>query len=210
MARGKHATASANRRAEAAHQVIDRLTTELADAKLRAKQAEQKCAHLEGADKLVGSASIKHDEMLGAALEALKMWRRVADEDAERRRRAHLELVRQFMQDVKTLWPHPPLAEDVRQFIEMRYPLLMAALHAGAPLDGFKRPMRWKSNLEAAERKLSGEDLKRFQRLSGQRGIFTGAAEKDIAEIWIDLLDAKQVAFDPAETWEYAFGEASK
>lgn len=40
MARGKQAALAANRRAESAHEIIDRLTSEVAEAKLRARVAE--------------------------------------------------------------------------------------------------------------------------------------------------------------------------
>lgn len=203
MARGKQATLAARRRAESAHEIIDRLTSELAEAKLRARQAEQRAARLEGIEALLTSASAKNDEMLCAALAKLAWWKAVADADYKRRFDAIGEMLHKVAADVNEL---PRLApfEDRRQFVETRYPAIMAAITAGqsAKVDP-RRPVRYPKTTPSAKR-LNDEQLHRFQRLAGERGILESAPDRDIADVWVDLLDAHQAGFTPQEVIEFA------
>lgn len=62
MAKGKQAALAARRRAESAHEVIDRLTSDLAEAKLRARLVEAEARHV--------PTLTRHVEDLSARLEA--------------------------------------------------------------------------------------------------------------------------------------------
>ena len=56
MARGKHSSAAALRRAEAAHEHIDRLTDQLVEAKARAREHEHAANRLPSVEKALAAA----------------------------------------------------------------------------------------------------------------------------------------------------------
>lgn len=196
MAKGKQAALAANRRLEAAHAHIDRLTSELVDAKLRAKQAELRAARLEGADQLVSAASVKHDEMLADALAALSRWTTIQKQDQKRRNEAMTELLVKVLNDVgvKDLVNLPLV--DRWELARTRYPALASALMArddAGRKPGAKTNAIHPVEMVHAQRKLEGDDLRRFQRLCGMRAVMEPAPERDAADVWNDMLDAKQI-----------------
>ena len=207
MARGKQATKAANRRAESAHEVIDRLTSELADAKIRARDAEVRAARLEGADKLVRESVAKNDELLVAALDSLKGNRRWFKTDRDTRRQAMVELFTVVADDIGK---GQMGVADVREFMCRRYPHITASL-MGATVEAVKGlgreggPVRG-SSLHRGEQKLEGESLRRFQRMCGSRTVLRENLGKDSADVFIDLLDAKAAEFTYDEMIEYATG----
>jgi hypothetical protein len=200
MARGKQAAMSAQRRYETAVEHIDRLTEELANVKVRARDAEARAARLEGADALISRASSKNDELLFDALQALDRWKRVQRADQKRRTDAIVELLQKLVTDLG--WEAETPAEDKRQFLETRYPAVMLALKAGeAP----SRVARWKTSVTPYERRLvTAEEVRRFQRLTGQRGEVEGAKDVDFADWLNDVLDAKQAGFSAEDIVEYS------
>jgi len=56
------------------------------------------------------------------------------------------------------------------------------------------------------EEKLSLDDLRRFQRLMGERAVFEADQGADASKVWTDLLDARGVGFSKEEMLEYALG----
>ena len=61
MAKGKHAAASATRRLEAAHEHIDRLTEQLAESKIRHRQAEADAARLPAVEEALRLTAADRD-----------------------------------------------------------------------------------------------------------------------------------------------------
>lgn len=72
MARGKQAALAANRRAESAHEIIDRLTSELAEAKLRARLAEAQARRAAELEKEVSHLNSLVAEATSAELEHVR------------------------------------------------------------------------------------------------------------------------------------------
>jgi hypothetical protein len=212
MARGKQATMAANRRAEAAHEVIDRLTSEVAELKIRAREAEHRADRLEGIEAALSTADIKRDDLIVELTRKLQWWSKVAGEDQARREAAREQMFRRLCPDLfDAIDPNMPL-EDRRQFLVKRYGAVMAALCAcdesqlrpdsALPVHG--------TNTEVFEKKLSQESLRKFQRLSAQRAVFESAPDRDAADVLNDLLDARQAGFDPADVLDYALSESGK
>lgn len=193
MAKGKQALKSANRRAESAHQIIDRLTSELADAKVRAREAEARSARLEGADALVERSLVKNDEMLSSALEALAQWKSINKQWHERREALRIEVGNRLLPDIEIAGAR--LGEcrtDRAEFLARRYPALWYVMVGEAPTD---RHVYARSPFVRSESKMSTDQLRRFQRLSGQRAIAEGddLDGRDAADVWADLLDLGQM-----------------
>lgn len=212
MAKGKQATLAANRRAESAHEVIDRLTSELTKAKIRARDAEARAEHLEGIDKHLADSSTKNDELVVAMVEKLAWWDKAAKADRRRRIDARAELHRRLVPDIiSTILGQDACIEDARQFISRRYPALMATLCA-IEQEQLKsdEPVEVRStSLTPAMQRLSGDRLRKLQRLCGLRGVMADHPDKDVAVIVCDLLDAQQAKFTLAETLEYALDGAA-
>lgn len=212
MARGKHRAASATRRAEAAHQVIDRLTGEVADAKLRAKQAEARAARLEGIESLLEAASVKKDVLVAEMTKKLEWWAKVADEDRTRRTDAIVELFGPFWRDTFPNFDDAPV-EDRRQFLATRYPAVMLALTAGGgdivnPHADRVGLVRGSSVSLKFQEHLDDDSRRRFQRAIGLRmGAPDGEAARDLADVLVDLLDAKQAGFSTEEVLDFALGD---
>lgn len=206
MARGKEALLAANRRCTAAHEVIDRLTTEVAEAKLRARLAEQRIQELEPraarTDEL--EAQCRDDRLLADALNGLHDWRKIADQDWQRRKAAWSDL-RQLQTDLSGLGPMG--MRDAGDFIIERYPRLVNALSAGRT-----SYVRTREDTPTY-RKLSTEDRKRLDRAFGNRAAPEWDPEADAANVLADLLDARQIGLSPNETRELlglAAGAAAK
>lgn len=209
MARGKHGKEAAIRRAEAAHEHIDRLTDELVEAKRRMKDAIERAERLEGVEKLLSQRN--NDELLADALEKIAEWERIAKEDGERRKAAIAEMYFVMFPDLNLLSDRKGEApmEDRRQFLETRYPALMSAISAGkvAQRDP-RKAVRWKhSPFKSRERKLSPDEVRRLQRVTNQRLIPGWDEDKDVADSWIDMLDAAQAGFSSEDFLEFVTGE---
>lgn len=72
MARGKQAARSATRRAEAAHEHIDRLTSELVEAKFRARQTEAEAGRVPGLVALVAQLEQRLEAATSVEVERLR------------------------------------------------------------------------------------------------------------------------------------------
>lgn len=192
--RGKEALAAANARTKAAQERIEALTAELADAKARARAAEAKAARLEGADLAAAAANRRNDEMLKQALESLALWKQEAKADEKRRHAAIDEVLGKLLVDLKA----PPQAgeSDRSQFLRTRYPCLVRALLADDnAADHPDLPRRIShAPWSPAERKLSGEDLRRFQKLTGSRATVDDG--RDLAAVWDDALTVAREHLD--------------
>lgn len=196
MARGKEAVLAERRRVEARDELIDRLTSELTEAKLRARKVEAEAAKVpalvaEGA-KL--RQQIESDELLTASLEANRAWKRIATEDLERRRAAFMEL-RKFFSDLRAPLGTGP---DRTEFLKRRYPALLNALTAGQGLRSDDRV--------GALRDMPEDERKRLERLMGVRATFRGEPDRDMAEIVADVLEARQLGFTGEDVWDLVLG----
>lgn len=202
MARGKQATETARRRLDAAMEHIDRLVEQLTDAKQRARDAEARAAKLEGLDLMAKNMELRNDQMLKDATAKLQSWRQWARRDRDRRQAAIKEIVRKLVHDLKIDASLTPI--DTCEFLEQRYPAIMLAI-TGDKTTGNGRPMRvtW-SSFRSFERKLSDDELRRFQRLVGERGTVEANPNKEAGQMWAELLEAQQAGFSPDEILEYA------
>jgi hypothetical protein len=204
MARGKEAVQASARRLEAAYAHIDRLTEELVDAKLRARDAEARARRLEGIEALLPTAVAKNDAMLQQALTALRTWRRWGDELHEQRGKALHEMGTKLIPDLDLIGGGGPVTTDVLEFLKKRYPAIVLVMTGssweGESLVTFESPSR------PLEEKLGPEELRRFQRLMGERLVFQSDQEADASKVWADMLDAKVVGLSTEETMEYVFG----
>lgn len=210
MAKGKQAVRAANRRAEEAHKTIDMLTTELAVAKLRARQAEQRANRVERVEALGEKTRSQAEALVPLLKETIEDWQQIAKADQRRRRLALEEVYSRLIADVALSYDIMGL-DDQRQFLQKRYPHMMAALVAidrerTAKFDDVPIPVHGTS-VTMAEQKMSGDRLARFQRLVGHRATLISDPDKNFADIEADLLDARQAGFSTEEMMEFAIGD---
>lgn len=200
MAKGKQALAAANRRHQAALDHIDRLTDEITALKIRARAAEERARQLDGVQHLVDTVSPKNDALIVEMTEKLRQWKRIAEEDAKRRKAAWIELCDAFIKDMG--FAKVAGLADMIEFLNRRYPAIVLALNAGNSSKGDHIVHHVPT--EVTQKRLSGDDLRRFQRLTGLRTVHEGAEGKDTADVLIDLLDARQAGFTPEDVAEFA------
>lgn len=104
MAKGKQAAKAANRRLEATQDHVDRLTEQLADQKMRARDAEARAVE---ADQLRERIRVLEAQIAEgpteATLDKLRWWESVRKADIKRRRAAQSELFRWFNRDTDDL-----------------------------------------------------------------------------------------------------------
>jgi hypothetical protein len=182
--RGKEALAAANRRLAGAREDIDRLNKELASAKLRTRQAEARADKADRLEKLL--ADRNNDDLLAEALDTIRWWQKVRDEDVARRRAAWRELGTRLLPDFQ----FKGNTVDRMEFLLRRYPALCAALSAGEWADIPVRDTRYQ--LGRSARHLSEEERSRLQRQRGIREVSEGDDDTDVAEMWAGVLEAKQ------------------
>lgn len=200
MAKGKQAAVAAQRRYEAAVEHIDRLTSELAEAKMRARSAEARAQRLEGVEKHLEASSSKRDELVLVLTKKLEWWEKVRRLDEERRKAACAELCRLGM-DICSLGKGGAIG-DGWEFARKRYPRVVQALMASehpVPVDP--------TYVERApdtcfSKRLSGESRRRWNRLTG-REVDLGGTGVPMADALIDLLDARQAGFTKEEVVEF-------
>lgn len=197
MAKGRYASQAKARADHAALAHIDRLTTMLAEEKMRRRAAEERARLLEVADVEARRRAAANDDALAAALDKLKWWERVAREDHDRRAAALRELPRRLAPDVRFIGTNVEWIEYVHQ----RYPALVAALLA-RPADPAPPRHRDRHSLYTRhERRLSDADLIRFQQVSGQR---SRVGDDQQAVDWAAIYEARQLDFTTEELIEYA------
>lgn len=206
MARGKHAVKAANRRAESAHEIIDRLTSELAEAKLRARQVETEAAKVPALSKRVVELQQERDgdELLNWAMNELNEWRRVQKAD-ERRRKDALRQLGRLAADVGILIPGGGGEVDALEFIRRRYPAFLSALMA-ADLTDENTTHRW-SRQRIHDDRLSDEALRRLQAVHGERLLAAWDKNVDLADVAIEALEAQQAGFTATEAAELILGD---
>lgn len=198
MARGKHAIQAQRRADDAAMAHIDRLTSQLAEEKMRRRDAERRAGQYAGLDNMVRLREAEHDESMQKALEKLGWWAQVAREDKERRDAALQELAEKLRVDLNLT--HLTTTVEWIEFTIRRYPRLFSALTAGdsdswQPERPVRRPA---SSYRPYEAKLTDADLVKFQVLTGQRG----SLDKDGRLIeWADLFAAKQIDGLTRQEW---------
>jgi hypothetical protein len=198
MARGKEAVQATNRRLEAAMEHIDRLTSQLADYKVRMRAAEERAARFEGTDQMNKAMELRNDELLAAAVDKLRWWQKVAKEDHRRRQAAWNEIGARLLLDLIITGTH----EDQVEIFCRRYPAIDSALCAGNNPSPVLR-----GSLSPRNRRLSEDQtirLKRALRLRSQ--VPTAEGVRDVVDIWGDLLDARQMDLSPEETRELVLG----
>lgn len=194
MARGKEGMEALRRRYEAAMEHLDRLTEQLADEKIRRKEAEARAARLEGIDAMWKDAEIHNDQMLKEALDELHeqdVW--MADHN-KKVRAAFKEIRDRLLRDLKV---PSDIGIDRVEFLVKRYPALMALFIRGEPR------VNARYNRGPGDRKLNDDQLRRFQRLRGERMVVQGS-DVDVGKAWADLLEGREAGFTWEEAQEYA------
>lgn len=187
MAKGKEALAAANRRYQAAVQHIDRLTSELAEAKIRAKEAEKlavKVPHLEErlqvAEEKLATDSVVAElyDRVELCLARLKEWK----EHDERLKSSTLTLLRDYARLTQMTTP------ELVEFAVRRIPQFFrdgSAISDGKP---FRRHM---------PAGLSDDAVRRLQKLRGERGI-----DIDLGAAMAESMEALDAGFTSAEIGE--------
>jgi hypothetical protein len=192
--KGKEALAAAHRRLAGACEHIDQLSEQLAEAKRRVRDAEARADKADRLEKLL--ADKNNDELLAEALDTIRWWEKVRVEDVDRRRAAWRELGARLLPDLQFRGN----TVDRMEFLLRRYPALCAALSAGEWADIPVRDTRYQ--LGRSARHLSEEERSRLQRQRGIREASEGDDDTDVAEVWADVLEAKQTGFAPHEIEE--------
>lgn len=199
MAKGKHAALSANRRAEAAHEHIDRLSTELVEAKIRARDAEEVARMAE--------LRLKRSEDELARTEKLReSARKVVDET-----RAHYKAgwekwekakpdFNRLLIDAINAAPSTLGPADRVEFLFYRYPKLMDFL-------GHKLDRGVHSELHGS-RRMDPDDVRRMGRWLGERATIEWDPDVDAARIAADLMDVPSLDLSKDEIYEL-FGVTS-
>lgn len=97
MAKGKQASKAANRRLEATRDHVDRLTEQLAEAKIRARDAEKRAAEADLLRQRVRELERRIDDgPTEAILDKLRWWDTISKQDRQRRSAALKELIAWF------------------------------------------------------------------------------------------------------------------
>lgn len=198
MAKGKYGNRATNRANAAALAHIDRLTEQLAEEKMRRRAAETRAAQYAGLDNLARVSEARHDEALRTALDKVQSWYLIAEEDRDRRRAAMRELRDHFHADIRFMGTNVEWME----FLVRRYPRLLSALTAGE-LRSARRYRDHRSPFRRIERKLTEDELVKFQVVTGQRGLVRDGPHAGKVVDWSELFEARQVAgFDLEEMLE--------
>jgi hypothetical protein len=193
MVRGKHSAESARHREEALMQTIDRLTDQLANEKLRRKEAEIRSAHLVGIESEWKKAEVRNDKMLAEAMNALRAEQKWGDDHNKKVRRA-LDDIAALLADLKVPFE---TGIDRVEFLERRYPGLMGLILRPHNPGPFART--------PGERHLDEAGRRRLQRLRNDRTVFADLPDDaDLGVAWADLLEGRAVGFTVAEAAEYA------
>ena len=127
------------------------------------------------------NVALRNDQMLEDSIAKLQAWRRQALHDRERRQAAIKEIIHRLVPDLNI---DPSLTTiDLCEFLERRYPAIMLAITLDKTTTS-GRPARvsW-SPFRAFERKLSDDELRRFQRLVGERGTLEANPDKDAGHV---------------------------
>lgn len=204
MAKGKEALSAANRRLEAAYAHIDRLTSELVDAKIRARLAEQRATKLEGVDALVTQADIRRDQTVTQLQTEVNHWEQVSKEFDGWRRDALVELLGKVFLDLKrdgAGLPHTIV--DRMEFVRKRYPVLWDLL---AMKSTTNRPRPDAGTM----RRFHGDRLLQLQRALGHRATLPPEVEVDtFAELYSEILDAEAAGLTSDEVLNLVFKSGS-
>lgn len=206
--KGKQAALAANRRYETAIEHIDRLTTELVEAKRRARDAEEKAARYERQAGLVDSSLARNDELLVHTTRMLSMYTRQRKAVKDDMGKATQELSRragEMFKAERARCTH----SDWFEFLIAHFPAFFTLISGGS-LDDFQGPIPVSDGPYAVfERKLSHDDLRRFQRLVGERTELIGHPDVDLGVALHDVMEATTVGFTREEALVYAVGETT-
>ena len=197
MTRGKNGAQAQRRADQAAIDTIDRLTERLAEEKRRRLDAEATARRYAAADNTVRILEASNDEALNRALDQVRAWTEIAEQDHKRRLAALHEVKEHMRADLRL---QGTTHVEWVEFMCRRYPRLLSALTAGNWTPDGKRPFRDRhSPYSRMEAKLSDTALRRFQAVTGQRHSLQGA---DDPLDWTLLFEATQAGFTTDETME--------
>ena len=199
--KGKKGAQAQRRADQAALNHIDRLTHMLAEEKRRRLDAEAVARRFSHEENAVRLLQAQNDEALAKALDKLRWWQNVADQDHNRRMAAWRELAEHLRVDFRL--QHITHVEWV-EFLMKRYPRLLAALSAGdiRSSDG-ERPFRdRRSPYARMEARLSDDDVRRFQAVTGQRSTLKRDDGDTAVMDWALVFEASQIGFTGDEMIE--------
>jgi hypothetical protein len=166
MARGKHSAQAAIRRAEAAHEHIDRLTEQLVEAKIRARRHEAAAVRLPAVEEELRRVTRQRDE--GTSPEVQRLAGMLDHARAERDRCE--EKARSATADIRKLmdWFVASFPGTSTEAMEEMFKVVGIS-------DGTNATILWNEH----ERKLGAEGIQRVQRARGDRSRPHDAATPD-------------------------------
>lgn len=180
MAKGKHAAASANRRLEAAQDHIDRLTDQLTEAKLRARQVERVAAQV---PKL--QQRIQDDAPI--IQQVAEWWKGGTKAWAEMENRLtymYSVVIRGY---IRLVMAHYGMTvTEAVEWMTRQYPELW---NKGPATHRIVRGGPWVT--DPGQRRLSDEAVRRIQQKNGERHIDT----PDAAAMWQQIDEAIEAGF---------------
>lgn len=180
MAKGKHAAASANRRLEAAQDHIDRLTDQLTEAKLRARQVERVAAQVPKLQQRIQDDAPIVQEVAEWWRNGVKNWAAI-----ERRLKYLKETVLAGYLNLVMDHYNMTLVEAM-EWMTRKYPdLFMESSETQRIVDGGP----WARDPQ--HRRLSDEAVRRIQQKNGDRHIDT----PDAAKMWQQIDEAIEAGF---------------
>lgn len=206
MARGKHAARSNVRRADAMAEHIDRLTDQLAEAKRRVVVAEEqvrKAALLRERVKYL-EHQIESDAMLAKFLKAfdpLANKMRDQHEWLTDLRQGFFAAVRDVMVLAGEMNPTGTTIlgyADINEFASKRYPTVGRHMGTGAQRGAHVDHVEDRTLL-----RLTDDEIRRLQRVRGDRGCFAFRPDSTVADVLVDILDALDADLDMTELREY-------
>jgi hypothetical protein len=196
--RGKEALAASNRRYRAALDHIDRMTEQLADAKIRARAVEKQAARVGQVERYLTEHN--NDELLAEALAAVEVWKARFRRYEARRKEAKAEVRERLAADAFHLMPIDT-PTDMAEFLFTRYPKLVG-LVLGGPLADFDERERYSIGLGRHALKLTPEHCRRLQVARGIRAGVENLPAANVGTYLSDALEALDAGFTKDEVRE--------
>jgi hypothetical protein len=192
MAKGKHAVLAANARYKAAIEHIDRLTSEMADMKVRMKVAEADAMAAPGLRKEV--ERLRNDHVVAEIVEKVEAAFKDRDRQIAAWKKARPDFIKMMNDVAKSHLVDTSI--DAVEFWHRRYPRLFAFLdHRDEEILA-----HWKAHPRHLL-KLSHEAARRYERAAGMRAIHRNS-DRDAADVAVDLCDVVRMDLTKEEMRE--------
>lgn len=191
MAKGKHATASANRRLEAAQDHIDRLTDQLAEAKRRARQVEAQASQVPKLRQRIRDLEEDNAPIIQELTSWWKNGRKAWASMHDRITYLHTTILLDYFKVVADMYGMTRV--ETIEWMTRKYPDLYSE-------DGTSKRIQgggpWA--MDPRQRRLSDEAVRRIQQKNGLRHADTA----DAALMWQQIDEAIDAGFRGADLAE--------